>query len=299
MKIGIIGLGKMGGNLAHNLRDNGYDVVVHNRSNLKVDLFVAEGFEGAHRVEDFLTILGEEKLILLMIPAGEEVDKMINSMLPNLKSGDTLIDGGNSYYKDSMKRYERLKSEGINFIDMGTSGGVEGARNGACTMIGGDYEVYEKYEHVFKAISTEDGYGYMGSSGSGHYVKMVHNGIEYGMMQAIGEGFELLEHSKFDLDYKNISKVWNNGSIISSYLMEKVESGFEHNGNKLEGIVDKIDSSGEGLWTVLEALELQIPLYNITGSLFKRFESKQDERFSNKVVASMRNEFGGHKIYKK
>ncbi|MGB3368832.1 MAG: NAD(P)-binding domain-containing protein, partial [Acidaminobacteraceae bacterium] len=184
-------------------------------------------------------------------------------------------------------------------VDMGTSGGVEGARNGACIMIGGEYEIYLKLETIFKSISTEDGYAYMGPSGSGHFVKMVHNGIEYGMMQAIGEGFELLEHSSFDLDYKNVSKVWNNGSIISSYLMKTVQSGFEHNGNELKDIVDKVDSSGEGLWTVLEALDLQVPLYNITGSLFKRFESKQDDRFSNKVVASMRNEFGGHKIHKK
>jgi len=299
MKIGVIGLGKMGGNLAYNLRDNGYEVVVHNRSHAKIDAFVEDGFTGAHRLDDFLNMLGKDKVILLMIPAGEEVDNMINKMLPHMCSGDVVIDGGNSYYKDSMRRYELFKSESIDFIDMGTSGGVEGARNGACTMIGGDYEIYQKLEAVFKAISTENGYGYMGKSGSGHFVKMVHNGIEYGMMQAIGEGFELLEHSSFDLDYKNVSKVWNNGSIISSYLMQTVQSGFEHNGNDLKDIVDKVDSSGEGLWTVLEALELQVPLYNITGSLFKRFESKQDDRFGNKVVASMRNEFGGHKIHKK
>lgn len=299
MKIGLIGLGKMGGNLAHNLKDHGYDVVVYNRSTDKTDAFISLGFKGAHRLEDFLNLLGENKIILLMIPAGEEVDKMINKILPHLNAGDIIIDGGNSFYKDSIRRYEMLKSENISYIDMGTSGGVEGARYGACLMIGGDYEIYESLEHIFKSIAVKDGYSYMGPSGTGHYVKMVHNGIEYGMMQAIAEGFEVLDSSKFDFDYEKISKVWNNGSIISSYLMEMVQNGFSNNGNKLEEIKDQIDSSGEGLWTVLEALELGIPLYNIAGSLFKRFESKQGERFGNKVVASMRNEFGGHKIHKK
>ena len=233
-----------------------------------------------------------------MVPAGEAVDLVISQIKPLLKKGDLIIDGGNSKYTDTISRAKLLSEEGIHYMDVGTSGGTDGARNGACMMIGGDVEDYKELQPVFKAVCVKDGETYLGKSGSGHFVKMIHNGIEYGMMQSIAEGFEILNESNFDLDNDKVSKVWSNGSIIESYLMKTANKAFSKNKN-LDGIIDEIDSSGEGLWTVEEAIKLKLPAYVITTSLMKRFESKQNERFSNKVVAALRNEFGGHKLYRK
>lgn len=297
MKIGLIGLGKMGGNLALNMKDNGFDVVVYNRNSEKVKNFITEGITGAYSYKELAESLDERKVVWLMVSAGEAVDEIIEALMYHLGSGDIIIDGGNSKYTDTVRRAKKLMTEEIHYLDVGTSGGIGGARHGACMMIGGDKLAFTTLEDLFKKICVKEGYAYMGKSGSGHYVKMIHNGIEYGMMQAIGEGFEILESGPFDVDNYDVAKVWANGSIIESYLIDMAMNAFSHN-KDLDGILDIVDSSGEGLWTVEEALRLKLPSYVITASLMKRFESKQEARFSNKVVAALRNEFGGHKVHK-
>jgi len=215
-----------------------------------------------------------------------------------LKEGDVVIDGGNSNFNISIKRYQHLKSKGIEFIDMGTSGGVLGARNGACTMVGGNKEVVSKIEQLFIDISVKDGYTYTGKPGSGHFVKMIHNGIEYGMMQAIGEGFDMLEASPFELDYERIASMWNHGSIIESALIGYIHQAFSVD-PMLNDIEGKIDDSGEGMWMIEEALKYKVSLPVITQALFARYKSKDNNLFGEKVVAAMRREFGGHSVYKK
>ena len=298
MKFGLIGLGRMGFNLALNARDHGHEVVVYNRTPEKVDEAVREGLIGAYSIEELVSKLEGRKVIWLMVPAGEVVDDMINKLIPLLNEQDIIIDGGNSFYKDTLRRYAFLKEKKIDFADVGTSGGISGARNGACTMIGAEDEVFKFIEPLIKDISINNGYLHTGENGSGHYVKMVHNGIEYGLMQAIGEGFEVLEKSQFDLDYKEVARVWNNGSVIRSWLMELIESAFSKDPN-LDNIRGVMYSSGEGLWTVQEALEHKVPVPVIAASLFTRYRSEQEDTFTGKVVAALRNEFGGHAVAKK
>ncbi|ERJ11803.1 6-phosphogluconate dehydrogenase protein [Haloplasma contractile SSD-17B] len=298
MQIGIIGLGRMGYNLALNMRDHDHDVVAYNRSSNKVDLAVEEGLKGAYSLEELVNQLEKPRVIWIMIPAGKPVDDTLDALIPLLDQEDIIIDGGNSKYKDTLRRYEILKKLGLNFVDVGTSGGIEGARNGACMMVGAHDEVFKTIESVIKDSCVEKGYLHTGRNGSGHYVKMIHNGVEYGMLQAIAEGFEILEKSQFDLDYKEVARVWNHGSVIRSWLMELMQNAFTKDPN-LDEIKGVIGSSGEGLWTVEEALELQVPSAVIASSLFTRFRSQQQDTFSGKVVAALRNEFGGHKVEKK
>jgi 6-phosphogluconate dehydrogenase len=232
-----------------------------------------------------------------MIPSGEIVDKTIEELGQYLSKGDIIIDGGNSNYKDSIRRYSLLKEKEIGFLDCGTSGGTSGALEGACTMVGGEKDVFNFCEEIFKDISVDKGYLYTGEAGSGHFVKMVHNGIEYGMMQAIAEGFEVLEQCQFDLDYEKIARVWNHGSVIRGWLMELTESAFSKD-KDLSSIKGKMFSSGEGKWTVESALDLGVPTPVIALSLMMRYRSLQDDTFTGKVVAALRNEFGGHCVEK-
>lgn len=298
MRIGLIGLGRMGFNLALNMRDHGHEVVAYNRSTEKIKEAEKEGLTGAYSIDELVKKLDGRRIIWLMVPAGDPVDEMIEKIVPLLKEHDIIIDGGNSHYKDTLKRYEILKKKGIDFVDVGTSGGMEGARNGACTMVGAEDEVFKFIEPLVKDISVENGYLHTGKNGSGHYVKMVHNGIEYGMLQAIGEGFEVLEKSQFDLNFKEVARVWNNGSVIRGWLMELMQRAFEKD-PKLEKIKGVMHSSGEGLWTVYEALELRVPVPVMAESLFMRYRSEQDDTFAGKAVAALRNEFGGHEVEKK
>ncbi len=298
MQIAIVGLGRMGYNLALNLKDNGHDVIGFNRSASKVDELKAEGVKGAYTIDEMLDHFDGRKVVWLMVPNGDPTQKMIDTIVPKLNEHDILIDGGNSNFNDTLARYEVLKEKGIDFVDAGTSGGIEGARYGACSMVGADDEVFAFIEPIFKDICVENGYLHCGRVGSGHFTKMVHNGVEYGMMQAIGEGFEILRASQFDLDYEKVARVWNNGSVIRSWLMELAESAFSKS-PELGDIKDVIGSNGEGLWTVEEALKLKVPAPVITESLFVRFRSEQQESFSGKVVAALRNEFGGHAVVKK
>ncbi len=296
--IGLVGLGRMGSNLALNMQDHNVNVIVYNRTPSRTKALTQYGIHGAYTLEELVSKLDSKKVVWLMIPAGKIVDEIIGRLIPMLNEGDIVIDGGNSNYQDTLRRYEALKQRGVHFIDVGTSGGTLGARNGACMMVGGDLEAVEYVEPIFAAICVKDGYQYLGRAGAGHFVKMVHNGIEYGMMQAIGEGFEILETSPYALDLEKVARVWNNGSIIQGYLMEVTEKAFRES-PKLDDIRGIVDSSGEGLWTVQEALALGVPAPVITQSLFVRYRSKQDDTFSGKVVAAQRKQFGGHAVHKK
>ena len=232
-----------------------------------------------------------------LYPSGEIIDKVIEELTPLLSPNDVLIEGGNSFYKDSVRRYNSLKEKGIHFLDCGTSGGVTGARNGVCAMIGGDKSVFERCEPVFKSISVPNGYLHTGEAGSGHFVKMVHNGIEYGMMQSIAEGFEVFEKSNFGLDFEAIATLFNQGSVIRGWLMELTANAFQKDPN-LNAIKGVMHSSGEGKWTLETALDLGVPTPVMAMSLMMRYRSLQEDTFSGKVVAALRNEFGGHAVVK-
>lgn len=295
-KIGYIGLGKMGMGMILNLLDKGYKVVVNNRSTAPIDVAVSSGAEGAYSVDELVQKLETPRTIWIMV-SHQAVDEVLEKLLPLLSVGDTIIDGGNSYYTETLKRAEKIKSKGINFIDVGVSGGPSGARNGACMMIGGEKKDFNKYSDLFKDLSIKDGYGYMGFSGAGHFVKMVHNGIEYGMMQAIGEGFELLKTAKdFNFDLKEISRVYNTGSVIESRLVGWLNSAYQKHTAELEGISGEVSHSGEGQWTVETAEKFSVPVKIIKESLDFRINSKNNPTYTGKVVSALRNEFGGHDV---
>lgn len=298
MNIGLIGLGKMGYNLSLNLLKHKHNLVVYDIEKEKVKSLEKEGASGADSIEELVHKLDGRRIIWLMVPAGSIVDEVIGELSKYLKPRDIIIDGGNSKYKDSIRRYKELKKLGIDFLDCGTSGGVDGALNGVCTMIGGEKDVFDYCEEIFKDISVEDGYLYVGEAGSGHFTKMVHNGIEYGMLQAIAEGFEILEKSKYDIDFQKVAHLWNNGSVIRGWLMELTEEIFKKDKN-LENIKGTIDSSGEAIWMIQTALDLEVPVPVTAMSQFVRFRSKQDDTFSGKVIAALRNEFGGHEVKRK
>lgn len=295
MKLGMVGLGKMGFNLVLNLLENGHEVVAYDINKEAMKNIEKKGAETAPDYKAMVEMLPQPRVIWLMIPAGELIDQVIEGFTSYLDAGDIIIDGGNSNYKDTVRRADKLSAAGIHFMDVGTSGGTEGARNGACTMIGGDSAVFAHIEPLFKDLSIENGYLYTGKAGSGHFLKMVHNGIEYGMMQAIAEGFEILEKSPFEYDYKEVSRVWNHGSVIRSWLMELMENAFDKE-PKLESIKGVMHSSGEGKWTVETALDLQAAAPVIALSLMMRYRSLEEDTFTGKVVAALRNEFGGHAV---
>lgn len=298
MKLAMVGLGKMGYNLALNLIDHGHKVVAHDVNAEQVKKISTEGALSAFTLEEVVQQLETPRIIWLMVPAGDITENVITALEPMLDKGDIVIEGGNSNYKDTIRIGNRLSEKGVYFFDCGTSGGVDGARHGVCTMVGGDPEVFKTIEMLFKDTAVENGYFYTGKLGSGHFLKMIHNGIEYGMMQSIAEGFDILAKSEFDYDFEGVAKVWNNGSVIRSWLMELTENAFSKD-PKLEGVRGIMNSSGEGKWTVETALDLQVPAPVITLSLLMRYRSLEDDTFTGKVVAALRNEFGGHEIIKK
>ena len=295
MQLGMIGMGKMGLPMVHNGRDHGLEIVVFSEKSEKITDLAAEGIKGFSRLETFVAALLPPRVVWLMIPAGAPVDTMISRLLPLLDSGDILIDGGNSWYQDSQRRHAQMLQAGIHFMDVGTSGGTEGARNGACLMIGGDREIYYRIEPVFKALSGSSGFAYLGESGSGHFVKMIHNGIEYGMMQAIGEGLEIMQHSPLGLELDKVTAVWQRGSIVSGLLMDMTAASLarEPDLQSIEGIVA---ASGEANWTVNEAVRLGVAAPTIAAALFARFKSQDRDKFAERSVAAMRREFGGHAV---
>lgn len=298
MKLAMCGLGKMGMNLALNLIDHGHEVVAYDIDSSLVKEAEEYGALPAYTVKEVVEQLDGKRIIWMMVPAGGITENLLNELTPLLDEKDIVLDGGNANYKDSTRRYEALQEKGVHYVDVGTSGGTEGARNGACTMVGGDKEVVREIEELFVDVSIEKGYLYTGESGSGHFAKMIHNGIEYGMMQAIGEGFDILEKSPYDFDFKEVARVWNHGSVIRSWLMELLEDAFSDDPN-LEQIKGIVHASGEGKWTVETALEYEVAAPVIALSLMARNRSLETDTFSGKVVASLRNQFGGHEVISK
>lgn len=297
MELGMIGLGRMGANMTERIVLGGHRIVSYDRSAEAIQRVVDKGATGAHSLADFVRQLGVPRAIWLMVPSGDPVDETIEQLLSLISKGDVIIDGGNSYYKDSIRRAEKLKAQGIHFVDAGTSGGVWGLQLGYCMMVGGESEVVARLEPIFKTLAPKEGYAHVGPNGAGHFVKMIHNGIEYGMLQAYGEGFELLKGSRFDLDLQKIAHLWNQGSVVRSWLLELAEHAFEKD-PQLSTIRGYVDDSGAGRWTVLEAVERDVPAAVLTLSLFARFASRQEDSFSAKLIAALRNEFGGHAVKK-
>lgn len=298
MKIGLVGLGKMGYHLGLNMMDHGHEVVAYDVSKEAVARFASDGGGTTTSIQDLIGQLPSPRIVWLMVPQGKIIDDLLAELKPSLQAGDIVIEAGNSHYKDSLRRSEELTPSGIHYFDVGTSGGIDGARHGACYMIGGNPDVFPVIEPLFQDTAVPNGYLYTGPSGSGHYAKMVHNGIEYGMMAAIGEGFEVLEKSQFPYDFEAIAKVWSNGSVIRGWLMELTQHAFSKDA-KLEGIRGVMHSSGEGKWTVEEALDVQAATPIIALSLMMRYRSQEVDTFTGKVVAALRNEFGGHAVEKK
>jgi 6-phosphogluconate dehydrogenase len=298
MRLAMIGLGKMGGNMSERLMKGGHEVVVFDRSAEAIQRYVAQGATAATGPSDITAKLKGPRVVWIMVPAGKPVDETISALLPGLSKGDVIIDGGNSNYHDSMRRAAELQSRGVQFIDCGTSGGVWGLANGYCLMIGASPEAFTLCEPIFKTLAPTDGYAHMGPPGAGHYVKMIHNGIEYGMLQAYAEGYEILHASKdFKLDMHRIASVWNHGSVVRSWLNELAEDAFSKDAD-LKDLRGYVEDSGEGRWTVQEAIDLDVPAPVITLSLLARLRSRQSDSFSAKVIAALRNEFGGHAVKK-
>ena len=298
MQIGMIGLGKMGYNLALNFKNHGHAVVAFDANKAAMEKIAVEGVTNAPSIVELVQALSGRRVIWLMVPAGKVVDVILSNLKNHLNAGDILIDGGNSHFKDSLARSRDLEKMNVHYLDCGTSGGVEGALHGVCIMIGGKKEAFDYCELLFKSVSVPDGYLYCGKSGSGHFVKMIHNGIEYGMMQAIAEGFEVLHKYSPEMDLSGVSKVWNHGSVVRGWLMELTQHALEQDKN-LESIKGIMHSSGEGKWTVETALEMGVPTPVITMSLLMRYRSQQEDTFSGRIVAALRNEFGGHEVEKK
>ena len=298
MRLAMIGLGRMGGNMSERLLKGGHEVVVFDRKPPTVQQYVSLGAIGTTSLSDVTAKLKGPRIVWIMVPAGKPVDETIASLLPGLSKGDVIIDGGNSNFHDSMRRAADLQGKGIQFIDSGTSGGIWGLANGYCLMIGASPETFKLCEPIFKTLAPPDGYGHMGLPGAGHYVKMVHNGIEYGMLQAYAEGYEILHASKdFKLNLHKIAAVWNQGSVVRSWLNELAEMAFEKDID-LSALRGYVEDSGEGRWTVQEAIDLDVPAPVITLSLLTRLRSRQSDSFSAKVIAALRNEFGGHAVKK-
>lgn len=296
MKLGMIGLGKMGFNLVVNLLGHGHEVVVSDINPQRGEQLAGLGAQPASSIEELVMKLEHPRIIWIMVPAGAVAESVIDKLSGLLEAGDIIIEGGNSHYKDSAERAEKLLNErGIYFFDAGTSGGTSGAEHGACFMIGGNQEVFAVIEPLFRDLAVDHGYLYAGESGSGHFLKMIHNGIEYGMMQSIAEGFELLEKSSFDFNYEDVARLWSNGSVIRGWLMELAQNAFAKD-PQLAGIRGVMQSSGEGKWTVQTALDLQASTPVIALSLLMRYRSLEEDTFHGKVVAALRSEFGGHAV---
>jgi 6-phosphogluconate dehydrogenase len=287
----------MGMNMAKRLLKGGHEVVAYNRSSEKTGQLVKDGAIGAYSLSEVADKLSQPRIVWIMLPAGQAVDDHIQEIENFLSPGDIVIDGGNTYYKDDIRRAEYLEDKNIRYMDIGVSGGIWGLKIGYCLMIGGDKETFQLLRPIFKTLAPEEGYLYCGPTGAGHFVKMVHNGIEYGMMQAYGEGFEILEASDYatSFNYADIAHLWNQGSVVRSWLLELAEDAFSKD-EKLSDIKGYVEDSGEGRWTIQQALETGVPAQVITLSLLRRFRSRQDNPFSDRVLAALRREFGGHAV---
>jgi 6-phosphogluconate dehydrogenase len=286
MKLGMVGLGRMGGNMVERLRERGHELATWARS----------GGGTADSLEELVSQLEPPRAVWLMIPAGAPTEKAFQTLLGLCAPGDVIVDGGNANFRDSQRRAREASERGLSFLDAGVSGGIWGREVGYCLMVGGEEDAVARLEPVFVDLAPEDGYAHVGPAGAGHFVKMVHNGIEYGLMQAYGEGFEILNSSEFDFDLTEIAGIWRYGSVVRSWLLELLYAAFQHDGNQLEGIAGYVEDSGEGRWTVFEAINESVPAPAISAALFARFASRQEESFAAKVNAALRNQFGGHAI---
>lgn len=299
MKIGFVGLGKMGGRMVERLINGGHEIVAFDPIQQAVKAAQNKGALPASSLQELAEKLDAPRVAWIMVPSGEPTEETIVSLSTLFGDRDTLIDGGNSFYRDTMRRAEALQAKGISLLDAGTSGGVWGLKVGYCLMIGGPEEIFRRSEPIFQTLAPDHGYAYVGGSGAGHFVKMVHNGIEYALLQGYAEGFEILHAKKeFHFDLEQIARLWNQGSVIRSWLLELAANAFDKDPD-LASIRGYVEDSGEGRWTVAEAMENNIPAPLITLSLLERFRSRQGESFGAKVVAALRNEFGGHGVKKK
>jgi 6-phosphogluconate dehydrogenase len=300
MKLAMIGLGRMGLNMARRLMQGNHKIIAYNRSKEAVRQIAAEGATAAASLRQVAEMLPAPRIVWIMLPAGKAIEDTISQLKELLSPDDIIIDGGNTYYRDDLRRYKALKEAGIRYMDVGVSGGVWGLKIGYCMMMGGDKDVFKYLEPIFLTLSPKDGYLYCGKAGAGHFVKMVHNGIEYGLMQAYGEGFEILDASEFakSFDYAKIAHLWNQGSVIRSWLLELAEDAFSKN-KELSDITGYVEDSGEGRWTVQQAIDTGVPAEVITLSLMRRFRSRQQDPFTERVLAALRREFGGHAVVSK
>ena len=300
MQLGMIGLGRMGMNMALRLLRGRHKVVAYNRTPEKVNEAVKKGAKGAPTIEELVNGLKPPRHIWIMLPAGLPVDDTIAKLKGLLQRGDTSIDGGNSFYKDDIRREQQLRPMDIHYLDAGVSGGIWGLKIGYCLMIGGEKKIYKRLEPVFKTLAPKDGYLHCGPAGAGHFVKMVHNGIEYGMMSAYGEGFGILNASPYakDLDFAKVAHLWNQGSVVRSWLLELAEEAFKKD-RDLSRIEGYVEDSGEGRWTLQQAIETGVPSPVISAALFQRFRSRIPDPLSDRVLAALRNEFGGHAVKSK
>ena len=296
MRIGFIGLGRMGANMVRRLVRDGHEIVVYNRTPEKTTEIATEGATPSYSIEELVGKLEKPRAVWVMVPAGDATEAQINELLEHLEAGDTIIDGGNTNFHDDVRRHALLKEKGLHYVDAGTSGGIWGLELGYCLMVGGDAQAVTPLEPIFKSLAPDGGYLNVGGPGAGHYVKMVHNGIEYGLMQAYAEGFEIMHASDYDLDLAGISELWMQGSVVRSWLLELAGRAFRANGPDLEHLKGFVEDSGEGRWTVQEAIDHDVPAPVITLSLLTRFRSRQDDSYGAKVLAALRNEFGGHAV---
>jgi 6-phosphogluconate dehydrogenase len=302
MHLGFIGLGRMGANMVRRLVRDEHEVVAFNRTVEKAHELADEERAAGHdlgtadTVADLVATLAKPRVIWIMVPAGDATEAQIKELLEHLEPGDTIVDGGNTNFHDDVRRHAELAEHGIRYVDAGVSGGVWGLQNGFCLMVGGDREAVGPLEPIFRSLAPENGYLHTGGPGSGHYVKMIHNGIEYGLMQAYAEGFEILHASDYGLDLEAISDLWNHGSVVRSWLLELATLAFKSNGPDLTPLKGWVADSGEGRWTVQEAIDHDVPAPIITLALQTRFRSRQDDSYGAKVLAALRNEFGGHAV---
>jgi 6-phosphogluconate dehydrogenase len=296
MRIGFIGLGRMGSNMTRRLLRDGHEIVAYNRTPEKTREIATEGAEAAFTIEELVAKLEAPRAVWIMVPAGDATEAQVTELKADLSPGDTIVDGGNTNFHDDVRRHAALAEKGIHYVDAGVSGGIWGLANGFCLMVGGDREAVEPLEPIFRSLAPADGYLHTGGPGSGHYVKMIHNGIEYGLMQAYAEGFEIMHASDFKLDLAAVSDVWMHGSVVRSWLLELAGRAFRANGADLEHLQGWVADSGEGRWTVQEAIERDVPAPVITISLQTRFRSRQEDSYGAKVLAALRNEFGGHAV---
>ncbi len=297
MELGFIGLGKMGMNMVTRLQQGKHRVVAYDRTTDLVKQAEKVGCVGAASLEDMISKVKAPRAVWIMVPSGAPTEETVNKVAALLSAGDIIIDGGNTNFHDDVRRAAELKKKSLHYVDAGTSGGIWGLKLGYCLMVGGEKEIVDKLAPIFKTLAPEDGWAYMGSHGAGHYVKMVHNGIEYSMMQGYAEGFELMSKSGYNLDLARIADLWMHGSVVRSWLLE-LTAGFLQENPKLEGLKGYVQDSGEGRWTVLEAIDKAVPLPTLTAALFTRFRSRQEDSFAEKMLAAMRNAFGGHAVKK-